>query len=62
MKKARYLIPQLFTADPSVHIFEGRLYIYPSQTLNRAIPENVNGDHFDMRDTTSSPWKLPMAK
>ena len=50
MKKARYLIPQLFTADPSVHIFEGRLYIYPSHDIESGIPENDNGDHFDMRD------------
>jgi beta-xylosidase len=50
MKKARYLIPQLFTADPAVHYFEGKLYIYPSHDIESGIPENDNGDHFDMRD------------
>ena len=50
MKKPRYLIPHLFTADPSVHLFDGRLYIYPSHDIESGIPENDNGDHFDMRD------------
>ncbi|HBG53870.1 MAG TPA: alpha-N-arabinofuranosidase, partial [Rikenellaceae bacterium] len=50
MKKPRYLIPHLYTADPSVHLFNGRLYIYPSHDIESGIPENDNGDHFDMRD------------
>ncbi|MDD4500388.1 MAG: glycoside hydrolase family 43 protein [Bacteroidales bacterium] len=50
MKNPRYLIPHLFTADPSVHLFNGRLYIYPSHDIESGIPENDNGDHFDMRD------------
>ena len=50
MKKARYLIPHLFTADPAVHYFEGKLYIYPSHDIESGIPENDNGDHCDMRD------------
>lgn len=50
MKNPRYLIPHFFTADPSVHLFNGRLYIYPSHDIESGIPENDNGDHFDMRD------------
>jgi hypothetical protein len=50
MKKARYLIPHLYTADPAVHVFNGKLYIYPSHDIDSGIPENDNGDHFDMRD------------
>ena len=50
MKEAGYLIPNMFTADPSVHLFNGRLYIYPSHDIESGIPENDNGDHFDMRD------------
>ena len=37
-------------ADPSVHVFNGRLYIYPSHDRESGIPENDNGDHFDMND------------
>jgi len=37
-------------ADPAVHVFNGKLYIYPSHDIESGIPENDNGDHFDMRD------------
>lgn len=47
---ARYLMPELFTADPSAHVFEGRLFIYPSHDVESGIEPNDNGDHFDMRD------------
>jgi len=50
MKQARYLVPHLYTADPAVHVFDGKLYIYPSHDVESGIPENDNGDHFDMRD------------
>ncbi|OIP82980.1 MAG: alpha-N-arabinofuranosidase [Porphyromonadaceae bacterium CG2_30_38_12] len=50
MKQARYLIPELYTADPAVHVFNGKLYIYPSHDVESGIAENDNGDHFDMRD------------
>lgn len=46
----RYLIPHLYTADPAVHVFDGTIYIYPSHDVESGIPENDNGDHFDMRD------------
>ncbi len=50
MKKPRYLVENLYTADPSAHVFNGKLYIYPSHDIESGIPENDNGDHFDMRD------------
>jgi hypothetical protein len=37
-------------ADPAVHVFNGKLYIYPSHDRESGIPENDNGDHFDMKD------------
>lgn len=49
-KKTRYLTGDLYTADPSAHVFEGKLYIYPSHDRESGIPENDLGDHFDMRD------------
>ncbi|WP_303919216.1 glycoside hydrolase family 43 protein [Draconibacterium sediminis] len=50
MKKARYLVDNLYTADPAAHVFNGKIYIYPSHDVESGIPENDNGDHFDMRD------------
>ena len=52
MKKAKYLIdkPDFYMADPSAHVFDGKIYIYPSHDVDAGIPENDNGDHFDMRD------------
>jgi len=50
MKTPKYLVPNDYMADPSVHIFNGRLYIYPSHDWESGIPENDNGDHFNMKD------------
>ncbi|WP_295673808.1 glycoside hydrolase family 43 protein [uncultured Mucilaginibacter sp.] len=44
------LISSIYTADPSAHVFNGKIYIYPSHDINTGIPENDNGDHFAMRD------------
>lgn len=48
--KTKYLVPNDYMADPAVHVFEGKLYIYPSHDRESGIPENDNGDHFDMND------------
>lgn len=50
MKKPRYLVENMYTADPAVHVFNDKLYLYPSHDIESGIPENDNGDHFDMRD------------
>ncbi len=50
MKKAMYLVDHMYTADAAAHVFKGRLYIYPSHDIESGIPENDNGDHFDMQD------------
>ncbi len=50
MKKPRYLVDHIYTADPAAHVFNGRIYIYPSHDIESGIPENDLGDHFDMRD------------
>lgn len=44
------LVSHIYTADPSAHIFNGRIYIYPSHDTVTGTPENDNGDHFDMND------------
>ncbi|SEK77219.1 Glycosyl hydrolases family 43 [Parapedobacter koreensis] len=44
------LVSHSYTADPSAHVFEGKIYVYPSHDIDAGTPENDNGDHFDMRD------------
>lgn len=44
------LVSHIYTADPSAHVFEGKLYIYPSHDIEAGIPFNDNGDHFGMED------------
>ena len=50
MEGKKYLVPDDFMADPSTHVFNGKLFIYPSHDWESGIPENDNGDHFNMKD------------
>jgi hypothetical protein len=44
------LITNMYTADPSAHLFGDKIYIYPSHDIEAGIPENDKGDHFNMKD------------
>lgn len=44
------LVKHIYIADPSAHVFEGKIYIYPSHDIQTGTPENDMGDHFDMKD------------
>lgn len=44
------LVSHLFTADPSAHVFEGKIYIYPSHDLAVDAVENDVGDQYAMTD------------
>lgn len=44
------LVTHLYTADPSAHVFNGAIYIYPSHDIDGDMPFNDNGDHFCMED------------
>ncbi|ORT51165.1 alpha-N-arabinofuranosidase [Vibrio sp. qd031] len=44
------LVKHMYTADPSAHVFDGKIYIYPSHDIETDQPLNDSGDHFDMRD------------
>lgn len=44
------LVSHIYTADPSAHVFNNRIYIYPSHDTATGMPENDEGDHFDMKD------------
>lgn len=44
------LVSHIYTADPSAHVFEGRLYIYPSHDIDSGTPFDDEGGHFGMQD------------
>jgi Glycosyl hydrolases family 43 len=44
------LVKHIYTADPSAHFFNGKIYIYPSHDIEAGIPFNDLGDHFGMED------------
>jgi beta-xylosidase len=44
------LIPNMYTADPSARVFDGKLYIYPSHDLDHNNTSNGEGDQYDMED------------
>ncbi|RVX67740.1 hypothetical protein B0A52_07863 [Exophiala mesophila] len=44
------LVTHIYTADPSAHVFEGKIYVYPSHDRENDIGFNDNGDQYDMVD------------
>ncbi|WP_395090944.1 glycoside hydrolase family 43 protein [Armatimonas sp.] len=44
------LITHLYTADPSTHVFEGKLYLYPSHDIDSGLESNDSGDQYAMCD------------
>lgn len=51
---ARYLsqplVSEIYTADPSAHVWDGKIYIYGSHDIDGPTPEDDMGAHFEMRD------------
>jgi len=44
------LIQHIYTADPSAHVFNGKIFIYPSHDIESGIPFDDLGSHFAMED------------
>jgi hypothetical protein len=44
------LIKHIYTADPAVHVFNGKIYIYASHDIETNIPFDDLGSHFAMED------------
>ncbi len=44
------LVSHLYTADPSAHVFEGKLFIYPSHDIDNDAPPGLAGEEFVMED------------
>ena len=48
--KKHYLFPSDYMADPAAHVFNGKLYIYPSHDWEAGAEEDDDGGHFQMKD------------
>ncbi len=44
------LVTDLYTADPSAHVFDGKIYIYPSHDIASSAKNDDSGDQYDMKD------------
>jgi hypothetical protein len=44
------LVSHIFTADPSAHVFNGKIYIYPSHDVDAGEAFDDLGSHFAMED------------
>jgi len=47
---AQPLVTHIYTADPAAHLFDGKIYIYPSHDIDAGLPEDDFGGHFGMVD------------
>lgn len=50
MGEARYLFPGDYMADPSVNVFNDKIYIYPSHDRESGAAFDDDGGHFQMKD------------
>jgi hypothetical protein len=48
--KAPFMDGSIYTADPSAHVFDGKVYVYPSHDLADNPPEDDKAHHFNMAD------------
>ncbi|MDQ6905045.1 MAG: glycoside hydrolase family 43 protein [Bacteroidota bacterium] len=44
------LVTDIYTADPSAHVFDGKIYIYPSHDIDTGEAFDDLGSHFAMED------------
>jgi hypothetical protein len=44
------LTTSIYTADPSAHVFNGKVYVYPSHDIDAGIPDDDLGNQYAMRD------------
>ena len=44
------LVKNIYTADPSAHVFDGKIYIYPSHDVDLDIEEDDDGEQYKMED------------
>ena len=44
------LVTSIYTADPSAHVFGGKIYVYPSHDIDAGIGDDDLGNQYAMRD------------
>jgi hypothetical protein len=44
------LVSEIYTADPSAHVWDGKIYVYPSHDIDAGIPDDDLGSQYAMRD------------
>ena len=49
-KQKEPLVTHIYTADPSAHVFEGKIHNYPSHDRDIEVESNDNGDQYMMED------------
>ncbi|MFM1780362.1 MAG: hypothetical protein RJB49_656, partial [Bacteroidota bacterium] len=57
--QSKPLVSHMFTADPSAHVFQGQIYIYPSHDIDAGVKEDDLGSHFAMNDYHVLSQKTP---
>ena len=50
MKQREPIVKHIFTADPSAHVFDDRIYIYPSHDLPHDGEDDDEGGEYLMED------------
>jgi len=48
--RSQPLVTEIYTADPSAHVFGGKIYVYPSHDIPTEIPDDDLGNEYGMRD------------
>ena len=44
------LVTSIYTADPSAHVFNGKIYVYPSHDIDVTTADDDLGNQYAMRD------------
>ena len=44
------LVAEIYTADPSAHVFENKIYIYPSHDIESTVIDDDCGSQYSMKD------------
>lgn len=56
------LVTHIYTADPSAHVFDGKIYIYPSHDIDAGDAFDDLGSHFAMEDYHVLSMDTPQSK
>ena len=50
MKQRTPLVSHIFTADPSAHVFDDKIYVYPSHDIAHEGEDDDDGGEYQMED------------